>query len=249
MLEVDGVSASWNRGRVIGGIAFRLEAGRTATLIGFSGCGKSTLLAVLAGLKAPDRGAVLLDGSPVVPGDPRTGLILQSYGLFPWFSVYRNVELGLRLRGVPSGERRDRTLREIAAVGLAGSENRYPGSLSGGQQQRVAIARTLVTRPRLLLMDEPFSSLDAFTREALQDLLAGLLAEQEIVTILVTHSIDEAVAMGDRILIMSREGAIAASLENPHGRSIGFRGTAPAFERAAEVRTLMASLADGKFGS
>jgi NitT/TauT family transport system ATP-binding protein len=203
MLRLDCCSARFGSHRVLEGIRLELEAGETASVIGPSGCGKSTLLALMAGLKEPAAGSVTLDGIPVRAGDGRVGLILQHYGLFPWLTAAGNVELGLRLRRVDPGRRKAHVRRHLEEIGLADAASRYPAQLSGGQKQRVAIARTLALEPRLLLMDEPFSALDELTRESLQDLLAGLLAERRIIAVLVTHSVEEAVYLGSTVLLLA----------------------------------------------
>jgi ABC-type nitrate/sulfonate/bicarbonate transport system ATPase subunit len=207
MLELLACSARYGPLPVFDELSLSVSPPDVVAVVGPSGCGKTTLLMLMAGLKAPASGSVLLDGSPMRAGDPRAGLVLQQYGLFPWFTVEQNVELGLRLRGAPPSERVERARAVIARTGLAGLEGRYPAQLSGGQQQRVAIARTIVLEPELLLMDEPFASLDAFAREELQDLTLELLAARPMMTVLVTHSIEEAVYMSRTVLLMGRAGA------------------------------------------
>ncbi len=202
MLELLDCSARYGAAAVFAGLSLSLRPPEVVAVVGPSGCGKTTLLMLMAGLKAPASGSVLLGGSPMRPGDPRIGLVLQQYGLFPWFTVEQNAELGLRLRGVPPAERLSRARSVLARTGLSGLERRYPSQLSGGQQQRVAIARTLALEPELLLMDEPFASLDAFAREELQDLTLDLLAARPMMTVLVTHSIEEAVYMSRTVLLM-----------------------------------------------
>ncbi len=208
MIAVSSCEARYGSTPVFAGLSLEVSPPQVVAVVGPSGCGKTTLLSVMAGLKPPASGSVLLDGSALRPGDPRIGLILQQYGLFPWLTVEQNVELGLRLRGVGRGERVERAGALLDQTGLAGLERRYPAQLSGGQQQRVAIARTLAVEPELLLMDEPFSSLDAFAREELQDLTLGLLesrrASRPMMTVLVTHSIEEAVYLSHTVLLMSR---------------------------------------------
>ncbi|MFW5743015.1 MAG: ABC transporter ATP-binding protein [bacterium] len=185
-----------------------VDTGELVTVVGRSGSGKSTLLLVLSGLKQPSAGRVTVDGSAVGRGDPRIGLVLQHYGLFPWYTVLDNVVLGerIRRRGAPGPEAYERARSTLARLGLDGKEERYPRDLSGGEQQRVALARTFVLEPRVLLLDEPFSALDALTRESLQDQLLALLADAHVAAVMVTHSIEEAVYLGDRVGMLARRG-------------------------------------------
>ena len=185
-------------------LSFTVDAGELACIVGPSGCGKSTLLRVIAGLLAPTDGSVLLHGSPVsgVPED--LAVVFQDYSrsLYPWLTVQSNVEFPLRGR-VSRAERQDRARFALAQVGLAGAAHQHPQQLSGGMQQRVALARALAYRPSLLLLDEPFASVDAQTRFELEDLLLRVHAEQGTTMLLVTHDIDESVYLGDRVLVLS----------------------------------------------
>ena len=240
MLELTECSAGYGREDVLSGVSLAAAAGRVACIVGPSGCGKTTLLMLAAGLKQPRAGSVRIGGHGVSPGDRGVGLILQQYGLFPWFTVRANVELGLRIRGMPPHERREAAQREIEAAGLTGLEERFPRQLSGGQQQRVAIARAYALRPRLLLMDEPFSALDAVNREALQDLLAASARERGTAVLMVTHSIEEAAYLGSDIWVMAgKPGRIAGRVENPGQGSPGFRGDPELLRICAKVRALM----------
>jgi NitT/TauT family transport system ATP-binding protein len=242
MLELRECSAAYEGRAVLSPVCLTVHEGRTACVVGPSGCGKTTLLMIAAGLKKPASGVALFDGREVVPGDRAVGLILQQYGLFPWFTVGDNIELGLRIRGIPRGERRRIAAREIGRMGLAGSEAVFPRKLSGGQQQRVAIARAYALEPRLLLMDEPFSALDALSRESLQDLLLLSAAEQGTSILLVTHSIEEAVYLGHSICVLGDfPGRVIARFENPRRGSPGFRRDPEFFRLCADVRTAMES--------
>jgi ABC-type nitrate/sulfonate/bicarbonate transport system ATPase subunit len=203
VIEVRDCSAGYGETPVLSSLTFGLSAGETLAVVGSSGIGKSTLLLLLSGLKDPDRGTLHLEGKPVRPGDPRVGLVLQHFGLFPWFSAEQNIGLGLRINGIEGPIREKRVREALERFGLEGLGHRYPRELSGGQQQRVALARTLTMEPRLLLLDEPFSSLDAITREELQDFLLELLSRRDVATLIVTHSIEEAVYLGDRIGILA----------------------------------------------
>ena len=189
--------------------------GGTECVIGPSGCGKTTLLMVAAGLKAADSGSVQLDGAPVHSGDRRVGLIQQQYGLFPWFTSQENAGLALRIRGVGRAER-EKAVRASCSDGACRRERSYPSELSGGEQQRLAIARGLSVSPKLLLMDEPFSALDAISRESLQDLLSGLLRERGLAAVMVTHSIEEAAFLGSSISLLAGSPAtIVERLREP----------------------------------
>ena len=204
------------------GLSWRIEEGDSWAVIGPSGCGKSTLLYLLAGLRLPNSGTILVDGSPITAPRPTTGLILQDYGLLPWIRASENVALGLRIRGAPSAQRREKVDQWIEHMGLSHVANHYPGELSGGQRQRMGIARTLAVEPTLLLMDEPFSSLDAFTREELQDLVVDLGLDKTLSSVLVTHNIEEAVFLGRRILVLGQPPILSGHvMENPQAREVG----------------------------
>jgi ABC-type nitrate/sulfonate/bicarbonate transport system ATPase subunit len=184
------------------------------TIVGPSGCGKSTLLRVVAGLVRPARGDVLLDGRHVTgPGADR-GMVFQSYTLFPWLTVQGNVEFGPRLKHMPAAERARLAREYIEMVGLQGFERSYPKELSGGMMQRVAIARALANDPEVLLMDEPFGALDAQTRSIMQELLVTIWQRTPKTILFVTHDIDEALFLGDRVYIMTaRPGRIKQMLD------------------------------------
>jgi ABC-type nitrate/sulfonate/bicarbonate transport system ATPase subunit len=178
-------------------------------IVGPSGCGKSTLLRVVAGLQRPSDGQVTLDGLPVSEPGADRGMVFQSYTLFPWLTVQGNVEFGLRLRGVPVEEREATVRRYIDLVGLAGFEHSYPKELSGGMMQRAAIARALANDPEVLLMDEPFGALDAQTRALMQELLLAVWEQTHKTVLFVTHDIQEAILLGDRVYVMTaRPGRI-----------------------------------------
>lgn len=196
-------------------VSFTVETGQLACIVGPSGCGKSTLLRCIGGLLAPSEGTVTLHGDPVsgVPED--LAVVFQDYGrsLFPWLTVAGNVEFPLRSRSLPRDERRARVRQALEWVGLDGAQRKFPWQLSGGMQQRVSIARALASRPALLLMDEPFASVDAQTRFELEDLLRRLQREQGSTVLLVTHDIDESVYLADRVLVLSASpGSIVADL-------------------------------------
>jgi NitT/TauT family transport system ATP-binding protein len=179
------------------------ERGQFLSLLGPSGCGKTTLLRIVAGLESASAGAVRLGGTPLAGCDPRVGLVFQEYALFPWRTLLDNIAVGLEIRGVPAPERRTAARRYVAAFGLEGFEAKYPKELSGGMKQRVAIARTLITNPALVLMDEPFGALDSQTRNTLQEFLLGVWQERRDTVVFVTHNVDEAVYLSDRIAVFS----------------------------------------------
>ena len=183
-------------------------------IVGPSGCGKTTLINIIGGLEQQTSGSVLLDGRVISgPGADR-GMVFQGYSLFPWLTVLKNVEFGLKMKGIPA-EHRERTARRyIRLVGLEGFENALPKQLSGGMKQRVAIARTLANEPEILLMDEPFGALDAQTRVVMQELLADIRRKTDTTILFITHDIDEAVLLGDRVYVMSRRpGSVREVLE------------------------------------
>jgi NitT/TauT family transport system ATP-binding protein len=184
-------------------------------LIGASGCGKSTVLNMFAGFIQPTAGQVLLRGRPITRVEPRCGMVFQSYALFPWKTVRGNVEFGLKMRGVPSAERRRLGQQFIEMVKLEGFEDHYPTELSGGMQQRVTLARILAADPEVLLMDEPFAALDAMTRQVMQEELLRIHEQSRKTTVFITHNIDEALILADRVVVMSaRPGRVKTILIN-----------------------------------
>ncbi|GII92537.1 ABC transporter ATP-binding protein [Sinosporangium siamense] len=191
-----------------------VRTGEFLTLVGPSGCGKSTLLDLLAGLTAPTHGEILLDGVPIEgPGLDR-GIVFQQYALFPWRTALANVEFGLEAKDTKKRERRERARHFLDLVGLSGFAERYPHELSGGMRQRVAIARSLAFDPDVLLMDEPFAALDAQTRETLQEELLRIWEKTQKTVVFITHGIDEAVYLGQRVAVMtSRPGRIKHVLD------------------------------------
>ncbi|MBO5153403.1 MAG: ABC transporter ATP-binding protein [Eubacterium sp.] len=185
-------------------VNLEVKDGEFVMIVGPSGCGKTTLINILGGLNTATSGEVLLDGKPVQgPGADR-GMVFQGYSLFPWLSVQKNVEFGLKMKKMPKAQRAEQAKKFIDLVGLTGFENALPKQLSGGMKQRVAIARTLANEPEILLMDEPFGALDAQTRVVMQELLADISKKTKTTILFITHDIDEAVLLGDRIYVMSR---------------------------------------------
>ena len=210
------------------------DIGEFRVLLGPSGCGKSTILRLIAGLDHPDTGEVLVRGKPVTaPGRDR-GMVFQKYTSFPWLTIEDNVGYGLKINGVAETERKQTVARLIQQVGLAGFEKSYPDTLSGGMQQRVAIARTLALRPGVILMDEPFGALDAQTRSDMQQLLLRVWDETASTILFVTHDVDEAIYLADRIFILSaRPGTIVEDVPVPFGRP-----RSPDIRQAAEFHDM-----------
>jgi ABC-type nitrate/sulfonate/bicarbonate transport system ATPase subunit len=190
-------------------VSLSAQFGEFVCLLGVSGCGKSTLLQIIAGLEAASEGTVTIEGQALQGSHPEASVVFQEHGLFPWMTVQHNVEFNMKARGTGGDERR-RVAREfIELVGLTGFESKYPHELSGGMRQRVGIARALTTRPKLLLMDEPFGALDAQTRGIMQQELLRLWQTHKSTVLFVTHSVDEAIFLADRVVIMSpRPGRI-----------------------------------------
>ena len=206
-VTVDGEET--DRVTVLDGVDLNIRKGEFITLVGPSGSGKSVLLDIIGGLTQASKGIVQLDGTTITRPDPKTGYVFQQYALFPWRTALSNIEYALEVRGVPKRERTDRARYFLALFGLSGFEDRYPNQLSGGMQQRVAIARALASNPEVLLMDEPFAALDAQTREILQSELLKIWEKINTTVIFVTHSIDEAIYLADRIVVMTaRPGTV-----------------------------------------
>ncbi|VVE22315.1 ABC transporter ATP-binding protein [Pandoraea anhela] len=206
--------------------------------IGPSGCGKTTLLNLIAGFLKPTLGTVSVHGTPVQGPGPERGVIFQEYALFPWLSTRRNVEFGLKQQGVPRAERRRRADDLLALVGLAHAGDRYPFELSGGMRQRVAVARALATRPQVLLMDEPFAAIDALTRSLLQDELLRVWRELKLSIFFITHNIEEAVFLAQRVVVMSpHPGRIhdIVDVPLPYPRERGDPAFGQIYERISKV--------------
>ena len=217
MIKVSSASLSFEHDgqfqNVLDDISFEIEAQDSCAIIGPSGCGKTSLLFLLAGILQPDSGTL------AIAGNPRCGTILQNFGLFPWKTVAENIGLGLTLKNIDKDKIRRVVDQLIEEMELAGFGNHFPGQLSGGMQQRVALARALAVEPEILFMDEPLSSLDALTRERLQNLILDIIQKRKITTVLVTHSIEEAAFLGRKIIILSRSPAqILKVVDNPECR-------------------------------
>lgn len=243
MLDIRGLGKTYPTGAHATGIpaladlSLAVPKGEIVAIIGGSGCGKSTLLRLVAGLERPSTGEVRVDGEAILAPHPHVGLVFQEPRLLSWLTVAQNVAFGLD--DLPKAERTRRVELALARVGLAGYGARWPRHLSGGQAQRIALSRALVTHPRVLLLDEPFSALDAFTRADLQDHLLDLWADTRPTLLVVTHDVEEALYLADRIVIMKpRPGRIAQvmTVQSPRPRD----RLSPAFE--AEKRALLHAL-------
>ena len=222
---------------VLRGLNLHVTGGEALAIVGPSGCGKTTLLRVLAGLEQPDRGEVRIDGAPVQGIGSQRAVIFQEPRLLPWLTVLQNVAFGLEVRGIDRTQAQDKARHYIRLVGLTGFEEAYPRQLSGGMAQRVGIARALTVQPEILLLDEPLGALDAMTKLTMQEELARIWREEGVTMILVTHDLEEAIHLADRVLVLSKENVapprlIEVHLPRPRDRS------APDF--VARRRRLMA---------
>jgi len=238
-LEFDHVTFRYPGGsEVIRDFSFALQSGEFCTILGPSGSGKTTLLYLAAGIRKPDSGTVLLDGEPVNRPSKRVGLMLQDYGLLPWFSARRNIEVGLAISGVDRATQRQKADEWLERLGLSEIAGRHPAQLSGGQRQRVALARQFALGNELLLLDEPLSAVDELTRERLQIQLFELTRESGGTTMMVTHSVEEAVLLSSRILLISGTGPIGTPelLISPFPERIPARTEAEFQEYCAMIR-------------
>jgi NitT/TauT family transport system ATP-binding protein len=203
--------------------SYAIHPGEVVTLVGASGCGKTTILNMVAGFLSPTSGSILLEGRPIIKVEPRCGMIFQSYALFPWLTVWKNVEFGPKINGVSKKVRHEEAKKYIKMVGLEGFEHAYPGELSGGMRQRVALCRVLANEPDILLCDEPFAALDAMTRQVMQQELLKIVNESGQTVFFITHSIDEALILSDKVVVMSaRPGRVKSvyDINLPHPRKV-----------------------------
>jgi len=213
MLTIDRVGKTYANGvHALDRVSLNVEIGEIVAVVGGSGCGKSTLLRAISGLDTPTQGSVTLNRETILAPHEKIGMIFQEPRLLPWLTVAENVGFGLADR--PKAERAERVARQLDRVGLSEKANVWPRELSGGQAQRVALARALVMRPEVLLLDEPFSALDAFTRVDLQDHLLDLWADTKPTLVVVTHDVDEAIVLADRVVVMRPQpGRVFAEIE------------------------------------
>jgi NitT/TauT family transport system ATP-binding protein len=219
LLAAEGVTKSFGEVTALGGLDLAVPQGEFLVIVGASGCGKSTLLNLFAGFDRPTSGRVLLEGAEITDVEPRCGMVFQDYALFDWLTVAGNIGFGPSMNG-RSGDERVRELIDL--VGLDGFADHYPAQLSGGMKQRCALARTLANDPEVLLCDEPFAALDAMTRQVLQEELSRIVQAESKTCLFITHSIDEALLLADRIVVMSaRPGRVKQTLVNdlPRPRS------------------------------
>lgn len=222
-LEVRGVAKAFPQGKgretvAIDGVSLHVDRGEFVCLVGASGSGKSTLLSIVAGLTEPTAGEALLEGLPIAGPSPDRGLVFQGYSLFPWRTVAENVAFGLELAGVAKAEREARVTELLAIMGLEQWADSRPSQLSGGMRQRVAIARSLAPRPEVLLLDEPFGALDAHTRMLMQAFLLNLWRETGLTILMVTHDVEEAIYLAERIYVLSSHpGRVKRELQVPFG--------------------------------
>jgi NitT/TauT family transport system ATP-binding protein len=255
MIEVEAIRFCYSENETVifQDFSWSLIDQTTCSILGPSGCGKSTLLYLLAGLLVPEKGVIRINGEEINRPRPESGLILQEYGLLPWATVWENVELGLKIRGfygpdgthapsrmIPPDRWKETIANWLERLGLADQAKKFPSQLSGGQRQRTAIARTLVLQPDVLLMDEPFSSLDAPTRESLQEVIVALCADQGITLVLVTHSIEEAAFVGKTILLLDQPPNTKTKIIQNSGAGVpGYRETTHYQELCLQLRGSM----------
>ncbi|MFC2315131.1 MAG: ABC transporter ATP-binding protein [Selenomonas massiliensis] len=245
MLCFSGVSVDYGTGEdavhALANTSLCVERGTVLALIGASGCGKSTLLRVAAGLLRPTAGTVTEGGAPIDPRRLRIGFLPQNYGLLAWKTVRENILLGVRIKGEWNAQRMQTFDEIVSDLGLTELLTRYPCELSGGQQQRVGLARVFLFAPDLLLMDEPFSALDAITRESMQEVFLSLRKKYAVTTMLVTHYVEEALALAGRIAVMTgTPGRIAEIIDNPFAGDLTHRSTSEFFVLGQKLRAKIA---------
>lgn len=215
MISVQGISKRYGSFQAVEHVNLEIAKGEFVVLLGASGCGKSTLLNLITGFDQPTSGRIVVNGREVTKVDPHCGMVFQQYALFPWLTVRDNVAFGLKMKGISRSQRNETAQRFIEMVGLNGFEDKYPNALSGGMRQRVSIARVLANDPDVILLDEPFAALDAMTRQVLQDELLQIYEKSKKTIIFITHSIDEALLLSTRMLIMSaRPGRVVTDIMN-----------------------------------
>ena len=237
-LDIQDLSIYFDDLHVLDNISFQLAEGDFVSLLGPSGCGKSTLLNLVAGLLAPTSGTISRDGIPVTAPGPDRSMVFQDDAVFPWYTVAQNVEYGLRVKGVEKTERRAKAQSFVDLVGLTGREDAYPYQLSGGMRKRVDVARALAAEPDVLLMDEPFASLDAMTKTRLQAEFLRIWEDSRATVLFVTHDVEEALYMSERVFVMSTEpGRLfhQTDVPFPHPRGVSLRTSTAFQDQRAEL--------------
>lgn len=215
MISIQGVSKHFGEFQALQHVDLEVAQGEFVVLLGASGCGKSTLLNLVTGFDRATAGRIVVNGREVSKVDPHCGMVFQQYALFPWLTVLENVGFGLKMKGIGRAQRNEVAQRFIEMVGLKGFEDKFPNALSGGMRQRVSIARVLANDPDVILLDEPFAALDAMTRQVLQDELLRIYEQSGKTIVFITHSIDEALLLSTRMLVMSaRPGRIVTDIRN-----------------------------------
>ncbi len=222
---------------VLNDVSFTLSAHDSLAVVGPSGCGKTTLLLMIAGLLPPSEGAISLEGSPVKGPTKSVALVLQHYGLFPWKTVAANIALGAGFQGIKVGNEDLQNLKR--ELGIEDLDHLYPGQLSGGERQRVALARAILLRPNLLLLDEPFAAIDTITRERLQNRLLAIFTQRRFSFVIVTHSFEEAVFLGKKILVLDNGAQVRAVIENGEAGNPGYSSTPGFFDRTLQLRGIL----------
>ncbi|WP_338470622.1 ABC transporter ATP-binding protein [Niallia sp. XMNu-256] len=235
MIEVDQLQVRYGADTAISNISINMESNSTYAIIGPSGCGKTTFLYALAGLIKPTSGSIKVNGEVLTGIRNSTGLILQDYGLLPWKTVWENIAFPLKSRRIPKAEIDQKVTDILESLSMERFKKRLPGELSGGQKQRVAIGRTLALEPDLLLMDEATSALDAMTKEHLQNLILKTYKERQMTLVMVTHNIEEAVFLGQNIIVMEH-GKIKQIIKNPHFGAEDLRNNLEFYQICLEVR-------------
>lgn len=238
MIEINDLNFNYGKEKVLNNINLNIKKNTTCAIIGPSGCGKTTLLYCLAGLLSYEEGKIKINSKELNGIRKETGVMLQDNGLLPWKTVWNNIALGLKSRNIDKKIIKTRVDEIITSLGIEDQRNKLPGKLSGGQKQRVAIARTLVTEPDLLLLDEASSALDAITKENIQNLLLDIYNSREITIIMVTHNIEEAVFLGQKIIVMNK-GRIKSIIDNEYFGDKDIRLKPEFYNMCIEVRKLL----------
>ncbi|QSX09041.1 ABC transporter ATP-binding protein [Alkalibacter rhizosphaerae] len=238
MIDVDGLDVYYGSEAAVKGLDLLVQDHETCAIIGPSGCGKTTLLYALAGLIKPASGSIRIGGEVLNKTRKKTGLILQNYGLLPWKRVWENLAFPLKTRGMGKNDIKTNVGKVLEQLGLMEFAEKFPSELSGGQQQRVAIGRSLVLQPDLLLMDEASSALDAITKEHIQNLVLDVFRKNRMTLVLVTHNIEEAVFLGQKIVVM-KQGTVVRTMENPVFGLDDLRNNMSFYETCLEVRRVL----------